>query len=110
MDVPWDEVTPIAWEKLARQRWAEERDSEGRLVAYTLLVPCPRCQHQDAIDLEFRLKILVDRSVTPPSLHPEIYPSANARASTRAPGGPEGCGARSSINSAFRRVRINDRY
>jgi hypothetical protein len=99
MDVPWDEVTPIAWEEeLARQRWAEERDSEGRLVAYTLLVPCPRCQHQDAIDLEFRLKILVDRAVTPPSLHPEIYLECECTGEHAGrPADQKGCGARSSM-------------
>jgi hypothetical protein len=99
MDVAWDEITPIDWEQtLARHRWEEKPDSKGRLVAYMLHVSCPRCQHEDAIDLEFPLKILVDRASPRATIHPEIYVECECTGEHAGrPAGEQGCGARSSM-------------
>jgi hypothetical protein len=95
----WEEVTPKEWEEsLTQWRWQERYNGDGNLVAYTLLVPCPRCQHENAIDLEFRLKILLDRESNPPALQREIY--VQCECIDDHPGRPAeetGCGARSSI-------------
>jgi hypothetical protein len=99
VSVGWNEVTSQAWvEALRRQPWQERYDSDDKRVAYTLRVPCPRCGHKGAIDLEFRLKILSDRGAPPPVLHREKY--VQCECVEEHPGRPAeetGCGARSSI-------------
>lgn len=95
----WDEVTSVEWEReLMRQQWQARRDGNGKLLAYTLHVACPRCLHEKAIDLEHDVKPLLDRDGPPPLIHANIY--AECQCTDEHPGRPAGetgCGARATI-------------
>jgi hypothetical protein len=101
VDVAWDEVTPASWdEELVKWRWEDRLDASGKLlIAYTLHGACPRCGHEDAIDHDFRLQTILDRSTTPPPvINREVYiECACTGEHAQRPAGQAGCGARSSI-------------
>lgn len=99
MSDAWDEVTPEEWEEaLARQRWQERLDSDRRLTAYGLRTKCPRCRHENAIDLNFELKTILDRGKIPSVIDREIYAKCEcAEDHPGRPAGETGCGQQSSI-------------
>jgi hypothetical protein len=100
MDVAWDEVTPASWdEALLKQPWEPLYDADDKLFAYWLHGDCPRCQHENAINREFRLKVLLDRASGPrPPMRREVYVQCECRSEHAGrPNGETGCGARSSI-------------
>jgi hypothetical protein len=90
MSDAWDEITPEDWQEIP--------DSDGKTIAYALLTKCPRCLHDNAIDLNFELDTILDRSATPSVIERSIY--AKCECTDDHPGHPAGetgCGQQSSI-------------